>query len=62
MTTPTPAHHILAATGNTDHSPCKRCDGPGRELHVCPFEQEINNDETPCNCCAKCTDDCSMEI
>jgi hypothetical protein len=56
------ADRLKAITEKCRPRPCKRCDGAGRELHVCPFEQEINNDETPCNCCAKCTDDCSMEI
>lgn len=33
---------------------CRRCDAPGRELHTCPYSEEIHNDCSECNCCDNC--------
>lgn len=33
------------------------------ELHVCPFQEDVNNDSTPCcNCCAYQQHQCAMDI
>lgn len=43
---------------------CERCgsDGIGG-LHTCPYKVEIHNDEeTLCNCCAFCQDECLGDI
>jgi len=44
-----------------DESNCKECK-KNTKSHPCPFAQEINNDDTECNCCEDCTDECSMDI
>lgn len=42
--------------------PCK-CGQEGRDMHTCPFKDEIENDkESLCNCCENCTYDCAMEV
>jgi hypothetical protein len=39
------------------------CQNPAAELHVCPYQSEINDDnETLCNCCSECERDCSDDI
>lgn len=47
-----------------EESKCQQCNiNEGKELHTCPFESEINdNEEIKCNCCDDCTTDCAMEI
>lgn len=32
------------------------------EEHVCPFKDEIYEDETQCNCCDSCTHECRQSI
>jgi hypothetical protein len=32
------------------------------ELHPCPYAEEINNDDTPCNCCDDCAQECAWDI
>jgi hypothetical protein len=35
----------------------------GYELHSCPYQADINNDDTPCcNCCPYCEDQCAWDI
>jgi hypothetical protein len=43
---------------------CSRChDEPARDPHLCPFAQDINDDqETMCDCCEVCTQNCSDDI
>lgn len=39
------------------------CDVGYHEAHICPFNEEINDDyETLCNCCSYCVEQCSYEI
>ena len=44
------------------------CQGCGnlegtKNLHVCPYQSEINDIDDPiCNCCESCTDECAMEV
>lgn len=44
------------------------CEGCGNnegteELQPCPYNCDINNDDTPvCNCCADCTQECMNDI
>lgn len=41
---------------------CK-CGAPAADLHACPFLSEIyDDDDTPCNCCERCTDECTREV
>lgn len=45
---------------------CK-CDGcgesPARELHTCPYDEEVNDDhEKLCNCCEECEGQCADDI
>jgi hypothetical protein len=44
--------------------PCHRCGGNGtEELHPCPYNSDINGDDTPCcNCCQNCCEDCAMDV
>ena len=37
--------------------------GPATEAHTCPFQVEINDDgEFQCECCERCTLECSNDI
>lgn len=44
-----------------------KCDKCGKEkaqdVHICPYKREINDDEeTTCNCCETCQQNCSDDI
>jgi hypothetical protein len=44
---------------------CQQChsDEGTDELHACPYDADVNNDDTPtCNCCDDCQGVCSDEI
>lgn len=42
---------------------CPKCDENEYDLHTCPFRVEIDDDEeTLCNCCEECTQDCADNI
>lgn len=41
---------------------CPRCDKEGKEPHPCPYQQEINDSDSPCTCCDKCTQECAWDI
>ena len=48
--------------GETICQDCGKPDGT-KELHVCPYQSEINDiDEPICNCCGDCTDQCAGQI
>lgn len=41
---------------------CK-CGEEGENLHTCPYQEDINNDnEYMCNCCDYCTQQCMNDI
>ncbi len=48
----------------TINEKCDRCNCNDCESdHVCPYKNEINDDdETLCNCCDACKDECLMSI
>lgn len=40
-----------------------RCGAEGKELHTCPYNEDINDDsETKCNCCDDCMQQCCDDI
>lgn len=43
---------------------CSSCGGPGKELHGCPFAEEINDNysEEFCTCCDECRQNCCDDI
>ena len=42
---------------------CMGCNKIGQDDHLCPFKEEVNNDEKSlCNCCEECTHDCLMDV
>lgn len=42
--------------------PCK-CGKAPRDLHPCPFASDVYDDqESLCNCCDNCANDCAMDI
>lgn len=44
---------------------CQGCKGPNGsvELQPCPYQQDVNNDNTPCcNCCSECCRQCCEDI
>ena len=44
-------------------SPYNPCPNQGQADHTCPYAEEINGDEeTLCNCCKECENECAMEI
>jgi len=49
---------------NNDH--ILECESCGKEvdgeLHTCPYSEEITGDDTECNCCSDCQNECCMEI
>ena len=38
------------------------CDKYNYEEHICPFRAEIDYDETTCNCCPYCEEQCADDI
>lgn len=38
------------------------CGNEAASPHVCPFNSEINNDDTECRCCEDCEASCADEI
>lgn len=34
----------------------------GDVLHTCPYAEEINGNDSPCNCCESCTSNCANDI
>ena len=32
------------------------------ESHPCPYAQEINDDDSECNCCEDCESECADDI
>lgn len=50
-------------TQSVEKTTCPMCGKPGRHNHNCPYSSEIDgDDETMCNCCDECTDDCRDEV
>lgn len=49
---------------NTAEGLCSRCDRrPANAMHTCPYQSEINDDnETECDCCDVCQQDCCDDI
>lgn len=41
---------------------CQACSGPGANLHVCPFADEVDDKIKICDCCAECTDSCAAQV
>ncbi len=42
---------------------CTCADHESDELHPCPYNEDINNDSTPCcTCCPYCEYQCCMDI
>lgn len=39
---------------------CKK--NPVGKLHICPYDQDVNNGNTHCFCCDECTHECLMDI
>lgn len=35
---------------------------PKLKPHLCPYYWEINDDDTECECCEECMENCAMEI
>ena len=49
---------------DTDHIDYKECtcDEHEHDYHPCPFAVEVDGDETECNCCPSCTEECAQNI
>lgn len=47
-----------------NESKCNSCgNAPAKKLHPCPFKVEVNDDdETLCDCCDDCMDECAGDI
>lgn len=43
---------------------CQKCNiNSAEEPHTCPYKKDIHNDqETLCNCCESCQDECADDI
>lgn len=42
---------------------CYRCDNAANEDHPCPYKSELQgDDETLCNCCDECCQECADDI
>ena len=57
-----------AIVGNTVLADVAKCQSCGKnngtdELHSCPYNADINNDDSPCcNCCSDCCHECARDI
>lgn len=38
------------------------CTCPSAEEHTCPFASEIHGDDSLCNCCPVCEQECAEDI
>lgn len=38
------------------------CGNEGIESHSCPFRSDIDHDETQCNCCTDCIEECAQDV
>jgi len=38
------------------------CGAPGLRSHLCPYQDDVNEVEKKCNCCAACTSECAGDI
>jgi len=42
---------------------CSSCrDNIAEEKHTCPYSEEIHSDYTLCNCCDRCSQNCTDDI
>ena len=42
---------------------CDRCEkNPGTYPHTCPLAQEIHGDDSLCNCCDECCQECANDV
>lgn len=42
---------------------CQSCKGEPKDWHPCPFSVDVDgDDETLCNCCDECEDNCADDI
>lgn len=43
---------------------CERgsCDNECKQLHKCPFDEEIHNGKKMCGCCDACMRECADDI
>lgn len=49
--------------GSNENTKCQRCKDEGKELHSCPYKEEINGDyNSKCNCCESCRQECLYDI
>ena len=47
----------------SDDDKCRCGKEATKELHSCPYNADVNNDDTPCcTCCDECVHECSMDI
>jgi len=53
----------LPIVDNDKCSSSHNCGKEATEDHTCPYAEEINDDnETLCNCCEDCTQECVWDI
>ena len=38
------------------------CTEPGRELHLCPYQNDVNESDRLCNCCMGCSVECANDV
>jgi len=47
---------------NSKPMACK-CGKPGAvEQQFCPWHQEVDDEDIPCNCCPECFNECIMDV
>lgn len=49
-------HEMKSAHNNND---CECGRGSKQPLHTCPYQSDVNDDSTECDCCLKCESECS---
>lgn len=48
---------------NSNSGMCSACgENPADEPHPCPYAEELNGDETECDCCEECAAICADDI
>jgi hypothetical protein len=54
--------YLFGTIGYESPKSCK-CGADGRDLHTCPYKEDIHGDsESQCNCCSDCANECCMNI
>ena len=60
---PQPLSKLIQIAAGTGCPHKNTCNVETIDLHICPFQEDVNNNLKPfCQCCKECEEDCAMDI